>query len=137
MAQRKSGSSKKTAIGKKAATKKIAAKSPSVKRVATKGSPTKKAAPRMAARFANVAAAAAAAPAPALQVFTGTVALQDVPPNARLDGVLMSMDTNSCSTQGVVAAHVAFRGKDGQQASVQGFEWDCGEAVIHITQILR
>jgi hypothetical protein len=134
MAQKKSGSSKKAAIGKKAATKKSAAKSPSVKSALAKRPPAKKAAaPRAAAPFAAVAATA---PAPTLQVFTGTVSLQDVPPNARLDGVLMSMDTNSCSTEGVVAARAAFTGKDGQQASVQGFEWDCGEAVIHIAQIL-
>lgn len=122
---------KKSSPGKKTPPKKVAVR-PSVKRAAAKPSKTKKAAPR----GIDLLTAAEAAPTPLLQVFTGTVALTNVPPTARLDGTLMSMDTSSCSRQGVIDAHTAFRAKDGQQASVQGFEWDCGEAVIHITQIL-
>ena len=124
---------KKSPPAKKAAAKRIAA-SPTVKRAAAK-TPNARgmAAPR---GTAPLAAAAAAAPAPNLQVFTGTVSLDDGALTARLDGTLMSMDMTSCSRQGVIDAHTAFRGKDGQQASVQGFEWDCGEAVIHVAQIL-
>jgi len=117
---------------KKAPTKKPAGRS-SQKRAPAKTSKAKKAAPP---GRTVVLAAADTAPTPPLQVFTGEVSLTEVPPTARLDGTLMSMDTTSCSRQGVINAHTAFRAKGGQQASVQGFEWDCGEAVIHITQIL-
>jgi hypothetical protein len=117
---------------KKAATKKVGAR-PSVKGAAAKTSKAKSAG---APRGRTLLAAAEAAPTPALQVFTGTVSLNDSALTVRLDGTLMTMDTTSCSRQGVIDAHAAFRGKDGQQASVQGFEWDCEEAVIHITRIL-
>jgi hypothetical protein len=134
MAKKENGSGKKTPAGKRAATKKIATKKPQVNKVAAKKAAAKKAAPaRAAARIANVAAADVA---PSLEVFTGTLSLDDTALTARLDGVLMSMDTTSCSRQGLIDAHAAFRGKDGQRASVQGFEWDCGEAVIHVVSIL-
>jgi hypothetical protein len=134
MAKKENGSGKKTPAGKKAATKKIATKKPQVKKVAaTKAAATKAAPARAAAPVANLAAADVA---PSPQVFTGTVSLDDTLRTARLDGVLMSMDTKSCSEQGLIDAHTAFRGKDGQQASVHGFEWNCGEAVIHVVSIL-
>src|ERR1035438_527705 len=96
MAKKNVSPSKKPPVGKKAAIRKTPTKAAAIKKGAPKKAAVKKAGP---------ARAAATSAALSQQVFTGTVSLDDNILTARLDGELMSMDLNSCSQQGVIAAH--------------------------------